>query len=132
MGQAARTVRDRVVDVTVDRCYVTARGTAGQIPAAHKVGELLRGSITGLRRCSGRVIQRTQSRVTGQFGDQFGGDKLIGLHKVPGRLGTALDTRLIGNDVDYHVRRVRHPAAGSAVLGVALAGQPLQAGGQRA
>ena len=68
-------VGDGVVDVAIERGPIAAGPAAGEIPAAHEIGELLRRHISRLGRGIDRMDQGHQLGLGGQLGDEFGCDR---------------------------------------------------------
>ncbi len=107
-------VGDGVVDVAIECRMIAAGPAARQIPAPHKIGQLLRRHISALGRGIDRVNQRHQLGIGGQLGDEFGRDEPVSAYLGCRCAAAALERGLLGDHM-YHHRRCGGPLSSGAV-----------------
>ena len=123
-------VGDGVVDVAIERGPIAAGPPAGEIPAAHEIGELLRRRISRLGRGIDRVDQGHQLGLGGQLGDEFGRDQPVSAYLGCRCSAAAVDHDLRGDHMDHH-RRGGGPFSSAAVTESAATAQSVGARRER-
>ena len=123
-------VRDGVVDVAIECGPIAAGPPAGEIPAAHEIGELLRRHISRLGRGIDRDGPGHQLGPGGQLGNEFGCDEPVSAYLGCRCAAAAVDRGLFGDHVNHH-RCCGGPFSSGAVAESAATAQPIGARRER-